>query len=274
MSTVTVITEPELADARKVEDALQALERGDDTTAEALFLEVTQRTPPTYVYQSEDPDGLRIKFWDRAEFFHYILWIRDHGVPKPTKWVPSAYPRAYYYLGFLKVKAEQFSAAIELLDRGSPLEPTNPKFKFEKAMALAGMHRFDEALALYQSVDEVGPHVSPDDVARAWRGRGGVYIEMGQLDQAEAALRESLKAAPDSEVALDELQYIAQLREGAGASPMELTTTSNAPPDKCAICGKPFTQGQFTTIDGRSAVVCQSCHTTNTQSKKWWKIWK
>ena len=274
MSTANAMTENEVADAKKVNNALQALERGDDTTAEALLLDVIQRTPRTYVYQSEDAGGLVIKFWDRSEFMHYIVWTKDHGAAKPIKWAPSAYPRAYFHLGFLKVKTEQYAAAIELLDRGSALEPTNPKFKVEKAMALVQMHRFDEALALYQSVNEVGPHVCPDHVARAWRGRGGIYIELGQLDRAEAAFRESLKIAPGNELAINELVYIAQLREGGQASPINLTASSDSSADKCAICGKPFTQGQLTTINGRSAFVCQSCHRTNTQSKKWWEIWK
>ncbi len=41
-------------------------------------------------------------------------------------WIGNAYPRAHYYLGFLCVKRRQFDRAVEFLDRGHQLEPTNP----------------------------------------------------------------------------------------------------------------------------------------------------
>jgi tetratricopeptide (TPR) repeat protein len=264
----------EAADAEKVDQALQALQRGDDRAGEALLLEVVGRAPATYVYQFEDGDGLNIKFWDQAEFMHYVAWMKDNGTRRKLTWFGSAYPRAFYYLGFLRVKGKRYAEAIEFLERGSALEPTNPKFSFEKAMALMQMRRFDEALALFESVSNVGPHVSPNDVARALRGRGAVSIEAGQLDRAEAAFRESLKWEPESKVALNELLYIAELRRGMGAAPAEITTSSGGRAGRCAVCGKEFTNGKLATVKGKTVFVCETCQMTESKSRKWWEVWK
>jgi Flp pilus assembly protein TadD len=61
------------------------------------------------------------------------------------------------------------------------------------------------------------------------RGRGFVLTELGRLDEAEAAYRESLKIEPDSERAKNELQYIARLKAGGPSAPYALGLT---PPPK------------------------------------------
>jgi tetratricopeptide (TPR) repeat protein len=266
--------EIETADAEKVDQALQALQRGDDRAGEALLLEIVRRAPATYVYQFEVGDELSIKFWDRAEFMHYVAWMKDNGTERKLTWFSSAYPRAFYYLGFLRVKGKRYAEAIEFLERGSTLEPTNPKFSFEKAMALMQMRRFNEALALFESVSRVGPHVSPNDVARALRGRGAICVEAGELDRAEAAFRESLNWEPESNVALNELLYIALLRLGMGAAPSEITTSSGSSAGRCEVCGKEFTSGKLATVRGKTVFVCETCQMTESKSKKWWEVWK
>ncbi|MEI8041320.1 MAG: tetratricopeptide repeat protein [Verrucomicrobiota bacterium] len=274
MSTTNAKSHNEAIDAERVGQAVQAYQRGDDATAEALLLEVVGRAPATYVYQFEDASGLNIKFWDRAEFMHYVAWMKDNGAERHLTWFSSAYPRAFYHLGFLRVKAKRYAEAVDFLDRGSALEPTNPKFSFEKAMALMQMRRFDQALALFEKVSKVGPHVSPNDVARALRGRGAISIEAGQLDRAEAAFRESLRWEPESKVTLNELLYIAQLRRGMGAAPSEITTSSGTTAGKCAVCGREFTKGTLATVKGKSVFVCETCQMTESKSKKWWEVWK
>jgi tetratricopeptide (TPR) repeat protein len=175
-------------------------------------------------------------------------------------------------MGFLCVKREQFDRAIEFLDKGQRLEPTNPVFVFEKAHALAHSGRKREALVLYDSVTEIGPHVSARDVAVAQRGRGFLLIEMGDLDRAETAFKASLELEPESEVALNELRYIDHLRQGGRATFTKSVASSGPDLSRCAVCGKQFKKGVVVLVNGTPTSICKTCEGKFT--KKWWQFWK
>ena len=59
--------------------------------------------------------------------------------------------------------------------------------------------------------------------AVALRGRGFALTELGRLDEAEVAYRDSLKLKPENEVALAELKYIAGLKSGSAKSEPTMT---------------------------------------------------
>lgn len=281
MNDAPTLTPTEQADAEQVDTAVRAIQSGDTTTGQNLLLDVIKRCPSRYTYSYQDSKGVNFKFWDKNEFMHFVSHMKDSGSTdrvlsgKNLYWISSAYPRAFYYLGFLKVAAKQFDDAIGYLDRGLALEPTNPKLRFEKAMALTHLRRFDEALKLYESISQVGLHSSPADVARSFRGRGGVLLEMGQIDRAEAMFKESLKFDPTSKLAINELVYIAHLRSGGRSTSMGLTTGAPDSASKCSSCGKEISgDGHLVTKNGKSVYVCNTCQMTQTHSKKWWEVWK
>lgn len=272
MTNTNIESTVEAKDAERVNTALRALQTGDPQKTRSLLLKVVENSPDQYVYQFERDGTLFIKFWDKEEFVHYVVWQKKEGIARPITWIGSAYPKAYYYLGFLKVKMKEYEEAVAFLDLGRALEPTNPKFNFEKAQALVRLKRHQEALALYDAVNTVGPHVSPHELAVAYRGRGFVLIEMGEVDRAEAAFKRSLETEPDNEVALSELQYIAHLRGGGIAAPMDVVPTLAPPANKCATCGGLFTRGHLAEVDGKAIFICQKCRSKNT--KQWWQFWK
>jgi tetratricopeptide (TPR) repeat protein len=263
----------ETQDARKVDEALVLLQAGDVTAAEAILQQVIANCPSEYANVLEDPDGsLAIKFWDQQEFVHYVLWQKQQGTERGIRWIANAYPRAYYYMGFICVKTRQYERAVKYLDSGQKLEPMNAKFTFEKAQALVHSGKKEQALALYEEIHELGPHVSLRDIAIARRGRGFVLIELGQLDEAEEAFKSSLVCEPDNAVALNELQYIEHLRRGGGTRPMEAVPTKAPSLSECALCGKPFSKGVVVIIKGVPRSVCEKCERKKTKS--WWQFWK
>ena len=119
----------EPADAEKVNRAARAIQTGDAEGAEGLLMEVVRNCPREYVYEYKENGTLFVKFWDRDEFVHFVLWQKKQGTNQAVTWIPSAYPRAFFYLGFLHVKAHHPEQAIALLDRGQSMEPANPKFR-------------------------------------------------------------------------------------------------------------------------------------------------
>ncbi|MGC4120599.1 MAG: tetratricopeptide repeat protein [Myxococcales bacterium] len=195
----------EADDASKVDAALEALSAEDVRQAEDLLLEVVRNCPREYAYQLEQGDWLAIKFWDQAEFIHYVAFHKARGRDRAVRWIKSAYPRAFFYLGFLKVKLGDHEQALAFLDAGLALEPSNPKLICEKAQALIGLGRFQEALELYRTLERPCEHVTGHELAMSLRGQGYILINQGQLDRAQEAFERSLHLEPHSEVAHSEL---------------------------------------------------------------------
>lgn len=271
-SNSTNTSDRESADLETIDTAVESLAAGRLDKAESLLLGVIANTPSDYTNSVEDDEGISIKFWDQDDFIHYVTWQQDQGLAtKNIHWIGNAYPRAYYYLGFICVKRKQFARAIEFLDRGLALEPTNAMFVLEKAQALVHSGRKREALALYDQV-EAGPFVSGHKIAVARRGRGFVQIELGELDAAEASFRSSLELEPDNDIALHELEYIEHLRQGGAATYAEAIPSQSPDITKCAACGIKFEKGIVVSIEGIPVGICNRCERKLT--KKWWQFWK
>jgi len=215
----------ESTDADRVDQAIDALIDGDLARAQSLLLAVIANTPDDYAFSYEKDGELCIEFWTLPDFLHYATWDRDEEAEQQINWTPNAYPRAFYYMGFLCVKLQRYDMALAYLQRGMTLEPQNPKFLFESAQALFRMGRVDEAFELYERVTDLSPFVTPADLATGLRGRGFILIERGELDTAEAFFIKSLQLDPDSEVARNELDYIKHLRRGGDVAPAAIVET-------------------------------------------------
>lgn len=260
----------EALDAEQVDAAVALIADGELAEAERLLADVAVRTPAQYELVCLNGTQLDIKFWDLSDFLHYVMWQQKHGVERGITWIPSAYPRALYYLGFLRVKQGRYLDAIEFLDRGERLEPTNPNFRLERAQAIARMERYQDSLAYYQQVRELGPHTSAKHLGLALRGEGFALIELARLDEAEACFRQSLEFDPESPVAANELAYIQELRRGKKRATTEIVQTLNNP-TACFRCGAPE-PAVVTEYCGRVLCFCDACHRKLT--KKWWEFWK
>lgn len=261
----------ESKDKERIEEAVTAIAASDYLTAKKLLISIINNAPEDYSYTTEAEDGsLTIRFWNQAEFLHYVTW------QKPSQsiyWKVGVYPRAFFYLGFIAVAEGNFEKAIHYLDRGAELEPTNPKFRLEKAQALIRNRDYSAALKLLNQNTTVGPHIDGKDVAAALRGKGSALIELQELLEAEAAFRESLELDPDSKVAQNELNYISQLRGGRKADTnFQTTTSSTNSTNTCTSCGNTVTNGTVIQVKGSPVMVCDACKDKLT--KKSWQFWR
>jgi tetratricopeptide (TPR) repeat protein len=211
-------------DAKLVEQALRHIQEKQLEQARQVLLGVVGRAPANYVTSYEVEGKLHVKFWDMASFVAYVAWMKSAGQDRDLVWVSNAYPRAYYYLGYIQIEAGDLPGAVRYLEEGIRLEPTSARLKCEKGQALIRLSRQREALTVYQEVLDMQGFLSPADRALALRGRGYVLIEMDQLDQAEQAFQASLTIEPESSVARNELAYIAQQRRRRGAASTALTS--------------------------------------------------
>ena len=118
----------EARDAEKVDRAIELIHQGQLSWAETMLNEVIADAPNEYVHTCEQDGSLHVKFWDNQEFIHYGAWQRQHGVNRSVVWLPSAYPRAFFFFDFIPVATESPDLATTYLDEGRKLEPTNPKY--------------------------------------------------------------------------------------------------------------------------------------------------
>jgi tetratricopeptide (TPR) repeat protein len=135
--------------------------------------------------------------------------------------LPTPYIKISLFLGSYYNEIHDPAAAITALDRGIALSDIeglrigehDSYLLSEKGAALEALKRFDESLATYDKGLAL-LNLADQDRARLYRGRGFSLTELGRLDDAEKAYKDSLVCEPNNARALNELKYIAQIRAG------------------------------------------------------------
>jgi tetratricopeptide (TPR) repeat protein len=249
----------ESLDAKKVDAAVELIPQGRLQQADALLEEVCRRTPTDWQERCELDVG------------------RQENAKEQRKvtWRANAYPRAWHYRGFLAVKQQRPADAMAFLDRALQLQPRHPVPRLEKARACAMMGDHAAAITLYDEVLALWDEIHGRIRAVALRGRGVQLIDLKRLDEAERVLRDSLKLEPNSEVALNELEYIRELRAGGQAQGTESVATTVSGPLACSLCGSEnLDGGRMATVDGIVVYGCRIClEKPPPVKKKWWKLW-
>ena len=129
-------------------------------------------------------------------------------------WIDWRYTELLQFRAFIYVQRRQLEPALEVLDKSIRFAPDNATAHNERGYILAQTSRFAEALKAYEAAREASNRTggSRSEEAAALRGIGGTWVDLGDLDKAEKALRESLVLEPNSAVAQRELVFIRQLR--------------------------------------------------------------
>jgi tetratricopeptide (TPR) repeat protein len=141
---------------------------------------------------------------------------------------PSVYSEVSFILGSYANENHNYEEAIGWLDRGLALQPQNQYLISEKATALSALNRKQEAYDLLRAALDDPLTSLALDRARFQRMAGVILIDLDRLDEAEAALNESIRLQPNNPNARSELTYIARLRAGQQRSNAGVTAP-NAP---------------------------------------------
>lgn len=144
---------------------------------------------------------------------------------KQSEAVSNPYPMSTLFLGSYYDEIGKPEDALRVLDAGlaisSDFSAMKPELISERGAALQLMKRWTDALTNYDNGLTI-PSLEPEDHARLLRGRGNCLTELGRLDDAEKAYRESQNYDPNNEIARNELEYIARLRAGATPTPSQI----------------------------------------------------
>ena len=117
-----------------------------------------------------------------------------------------------FIVGWTAYEHKDFVEAAKAYRRGLLNDPDNSSLVSELSATLFGLGHADEGLVVID--DFLASHADLDDFDHALllRKRGYALVELGRLNEGEAAYKESLVYAPNNPTAEAELQYIQEQR--------------------------------------------------------------
>ena len=152
-----------------------------------------------------------------ANAAEYQAHMESQAQGQPVDWVDMACPGAYKTRAFIDIDNKDFDGALAFLDKAILLAPYWAEARAERGYLLNQRGEPRQALADYRHALELVQRFESNAYARALvlRGLGYTQVELGDLDAAEQAYRESLEAEPGNALALRELEYIRKRCEPA-----------------------------------------------------------
>jgi len=153
----------------------------------------------------------RSLYFDTAEEF--LEYAAGPGNKSSFRWVIDYCPRAYNHAAFLYVSDGDKDNALKYLDLAIASAPYWAEPHNERGYLLGKLKDFKSAIVSYQRAIELADahknsaYVKPLSL----RGLGFILTEMGELERAKQAYRDSLVLDPENKLAKNELEYIRQL---------------------------------------------------------------
>ncbi len=150
-----------------------------------------------------------------AESLVYLLAAAN--AKKPAVVVDGTLCSAYFMRGFAEIDLGKLPAAEADYDHLVTLSPHNPHYLNEVGQFHSRMRDWNGALALFHRAEEDAkafsvPGRADAELGLALRGIGYVDVELGKLDEAEAAYRRCIEIDANDQKAKAELGYVLSLR--------------------------------------------------------------
>jgi len=162
------------------------------------------------------------KFYSARWQVESLMCLAEAANTKVSATVVSAnWAYAYYLKAYSLLELGNIKEAKNLLERALAMSPRNSQFLSEMGNIYQLEKNWPKALETFQAAASAAQEFSPPDdknaeLSRAWRGIGYTYVEQGKLDDAEKMYRQCLELDANDQRALNELQYIRQVRAKLG----------------------------------------------------------
>jgi tetratricopeptide (TPR) repeat protein len=190
-----------------VEKANQLIGAGQFSEAEALVDEVIAFFHSLMV----DNDKVYVSVGLKSELEEFK---KDSSNGKEVVWLDICFDQALHLKAFIKSEQKQLSEALHILDEEVKVAPYSAFPYIERGVILNSQREHQMALQSYEMALKLARKYesSRGSEAMALRGMGFTLIELGDLDRAEAILKESILIDPGNASAKRELRYIRGLR--------------------------------------------------------------
>lgn len=128
----------------------------------------------------------------------------------------STWSTAYFIKAYALQDLRRITEAKSVLQLALELSPWNSRYLSELGSIYVLEKNWTKAKEAFEKAEDQAP-TSPDDskvevLGRARRGLGYVFVELGQLDEAEKKYQQCLAADPKDTKAAQELEYVRGLR--------------------------------------------------------------
>jgi len=169
-------------------------------------------------YENKYKDGSKNVFCARSakEVTVYSL-IASQG-KKDADIISDIWAEALFYKAYAEVEFKNYDQAKSLLERSIKLSPYNSIYFSELGHICQIEKNWEKSMEIFKKAEEYAGEYTPDEekdyeLTRAMRGIGYTLIEMGRLDEAEEIYKKCLQINSNDRSALNELEYIKQLRK-------------------------------------------------------------
>ena len=204
-----------VAPAGPLVEAVDLIEKNKYADAKALLDNYVNTMPADWSHRIADEKQVRVFFWDKEQLAECgVFEIVAAGDKKMEPVLDSSYSKAYYLLAFLALESRNnpYNNALLNLEKGLKLEPDQPTLLYEKANLNYRLKRYEQAVQIYTQLTQSNNCLANPQRARAYHGLGETLAAIEKYDDAELALYQSLKYDPDNKKAINELDYIDQVR--------------------------------------------------------------
>jgi tetratricopeptide (TPR) repeat protein len=150
-----------------------------------------------------------------AEQDGYYMTTADGGADN-ARLVTVSWCNALYVKAFALVDLDRLDDAQSAFERLVAYAPKHSRYLNELAYVLLKKKEWQHSIDTYKSAEAAAtftPQRRDYERCVAFRGIGFDLVELGRLDDAEAAYRKCLAIIPDEPKSLGEIQYIKEQRK-------------------------------------------------------------
>jgi len=167
-----------------------------------------QQALTRWVAEASQLDGVALAAADPAEFAESLAQARELPAARArgVTWVSPLAASISFHVGFCEIDRKNYAASIRPLQTAVDLYPRFPLWRLELAKAFTIEKRFDDAER--EIATAIASTRDACVLGGAWRSRGYLLIDRGQLREAYEAYITSLEYDPRSRLAIAEIELI------------------------------------------------------------------
>jgi tetratricopeptide (TPR) repeat protein len=202
------------------EEAMQQIfDEGTRLIQSGKFTEAIQQFDKVIAsYEKRFRDG-KTRFFCARSTVESLLYLAEaaNAQAGDAKVVSMNWAYAYYLKSYALLELGRFPDVKANLERALALSPRNSQFLSELGNFYQRERNWPKALETFQLAEAAAEFSPPDaknnDLSRAWRGIGFVYIEQDRLEEAEEIYQRCLEFDKNDTKAASELQYVQDLKK-------------------------------------------------------------
>ena len=156
-----------------------------------------------------DNSKKQLTFQTDLDYYEYVK-INGTGFQR----IDWGYREALHIKSYIYSGTKRFDEALKVINELGNVAPVSVGSMVEKGYILSQLKKIDKSFEIYQQASKLADIYSSQAVFKpaALRGMGFVLIEKNELDRAESLFKQSLELEPGNSTALNELEYIKDLR--------------------------------------------------------------